>query len=97
VGFILGQHANLAYAGIDTVGEREIDDPEFPSKWDCGLRSPFSQVFEPGTASTRQYQGKRIASQPADKTRTLFSHRSHLHSHARHKYIIVNSNHGQIV
>jgi hypothetical protein len=46
VSFILGENADLAYPGVNAVGEGEIDNPEFPTKRYRRLGTPLGQIFQ---------------------------------------------------
>jgi hypothetical protein len=47
VGFVLGDNAYLTNAGVDAVGQREIDNPELTPEGNGGLGSPFCEVVKP--------------------------------------------------
>ena len=56
VRFVLGDHANPADAGIQAVGEREIDNPEFAAKINSGFGAAVRQVHQSAAPAPRQHQ-----------------------------------------
>ena len=54
VGLVLGRHADAANAGIDRVGQREIDDPALAAEEDCRFRPPVRQLFQPTAPPPRR-------------------------------------------
>src|SRR4029077_18360789 len=52
--------ADAADAGVQAVGEREIDDAEFPAEGDGGLGAPFREWPEARAAAAREHHGERL-------------------------------------
>ena len=61
--FVLGDDANTPDAGVDAIGQREIDDAKFAAEIHRRLGAPVGQLFQTRTASTRQHQGDGAAHQ----------------------------------
>jgi hypothetical protein len=65
---VLGQHGDAADTGVDAVGQREIDDTELATEWDCRLGAPTGQMLESRSAPTSKDEGERVTCQSTDKT-----------------------------
>jgi hypothetical protein len=51
---VLGQDANPANTRIQTVRQREVDDPKFAAKKHSGLCPPIGQLLQPTASTTRE-------------------------------------------
>ena len=65
---VLGQHADPAYARIDAVRQREIDDPELAAEVQRGFGAPVGQLVQPRPMAAGENQRQRVPREPADKT-----------------------------
>jgi len=75
VRLVLRGHTDLADAGIDAVGEREIEDAELAGKGHGRLGAKIGQLLEAGAASAGQDDGEGVARQVADEAHVaLFPH-----------------------
>jgi len=61
---VLGQHTDFADAGIDAIGQREVDDAEFTPEEHSRLCTPPRQFMQARTAPSCQDQGQGIPGQP---------------------------------
>src|SRR6202044_360354 len=76
---VLRHQEDLANAGVDAVGEHEIDDAKLAAERRSRLAAVQRQILEPLTASTGHDHGERAARQSADvapggSARLLFNH-----------------------
>ena len=60
---VLGRDADAADAGIDRVGQREIDDPGLAAEIDRGLGAAIGQFLQAAAASAGQHIGHGVARQ----------------------------------
>src|SRR5699024_1592190 len=67
VRLVLGQHTNLADAGIDTVGQDKVDDAVFAAKGHSRLGPPLGQRAQATALAASQHQSQSTACQPADR------------------------------
>jgi hypothetical protein len=74
MGLVLCQHTDTTNAGVDAVGQREIDDPELTAEEDGGFCSPTSQFMQTRATATRQYQGQGITGQSGNMSGVAFEH-----------------------
>jgi len=54
---VLGQDANPANTGIQTVRQREVDNPELAAEKHCRLCPPIRQLLQPAATTTGEDQG----------------------------------------
>jgi hypothetical protein len=79
VSLILGQDTDASDAGIHTVREGKIDDPELASKGHRGFRPPAGEILQPIAPPPREDQGKCIAREAANESRAFpIGHNFHL-------------------
>jgi hypothetical protein len=69
VRLVLGGDADLADAGIDAVGQREIEDAELAGERHRRLGAEVGQLLEPAAAATGEDDGESVARQVADEAR----------------------------
>ncbi|MNQ60437.1 hypothetical protein D3C85_747160 [compost metagenome] len=60
VGLVLGDHTHPANAGVDAVGEHEIDDAELAAEMDGGLGAIVGQLLQATTTSPCEHQGHTL-------------------------------------
>ncbi len=60
VGLVLGHHTHPADAGVDAVGEHEVDDTEFAAKVDGGLGAVIGQLLQAAAPSPCEHQGHTL-------------------------------------
>jgi|SRR5687768_9347228 hypothetical protein len=65
---VLGCNANPAYAGVNAIGQRKIDDAEFSAKRHRRLGAPVCQLPQAAAAPASQYHRYRIARNLTVKT-----------------------------
>ena len=65
---VLGEHADTADTGVDTVGQWEVDDAELSAEGDRGLGAPVRQRTEPRAATAGEDKRQGFAREPADET-----------------------------
>ena len=58
MGLVLGQHPDAADAGIDAVGQGEVDDAELAGEGNGRFGVPVGQVHQARAAPARQDQGQ---------------------------------------
>ena len=63
VGTVLRGHGHAADAGIQRVGEREIDDAQLGAEIDRGLGTPIGQFHQPAAAAAGQHEGHGLPGQ----------------------------------
>ena len=63
VALVLGQYADAADAGVETVGERKIDDAELAAEIDGRLGATVGEVHQPTAPTTRQDERHRTVRQ----------------------------------
>jgi hypothetical protein len=63
VRLVLRRHADAADAGIERVGQREIDDARLAAEIDGGLGAPVGQFLQAAAAPARQHIGHGVARQ----------------------------------
>ena len=68
---ILGQHADGLDAGIDAVGQREVDDAVFAAVGNGRLCDVFGEDAEPAALSAGEQHGKAFCFLRADEHRRL--------------------------
>ena len=61
--FVLGDDANPPDAGVDAVGQREIDDAEFATEIHRRFGATVGELFQTRATSTGQHQGDGAAHQ----------------------------------
>jgi hypothetical protein len=54
----LGDHADAAHAGVQAVGQREIDDAELAAEVDRRLGATVRQGVQARAATAREHQAK---------------------------------------
>ena len=59
VRLVLGRDADAADAGIERVGQREIDDPGLAAEVDRGLGAPFGQFEQAAALAAGEHIGHR--------------------------------------
>jgi hypothetical protein len=65
LGLVLGEDRDLADAGVDAVGEHEIDNAELAAEGGRRLAAVLGQVTQPLAAPARHDDGKRAAREAA--------------------------------
>ena len=65
VRLVLGGDADPADAGVERVGQREVDDPRLAAEIDRGLGAPVGQLVEARAAAAGQHIGHGVARQGA--------------------------------
>ena len=60
---VLGRHADAANAGIQRVGQREVDDARLAAEIDRGLGAPVGQFLQPAAAPAGQHIGHGVTRQ----------------------------------
>jgi hypothetical protein len=65
---VLGQHRDLADAGIHAVREHEVDDAEFAAERGGGLAAIFGELLEPLPAAAGHDHGHGAARESAQVT-----------------------------
>ena len=50
MGFVLSENEDLPDSGIDTIGQRKVNDPEFAAKRRGGFCPDFGEIPQPRTA-----------------------------------------------
>ena len=65
VRLVLGGDADAADAGVERVGEREVDDPGLAAEIDRGLGAAVGQLPQPRAAAAGEHEGERVAAEPA--------------------------------
>ena len=65
VGLVLGRHADAADAGVDRVGQREIDDPALAAEVHRRLRPPVRQLLQTPAPPPGEDESHRLAGQRA--------------------------------
>ncbi|MNG11849.1 hypothetical protein D3C84_954180 [compost metagenome] len=60
MGLVLGDHTHPANAGVDAVGEHEIDDAELAAEMDGGLGAIVGQLLQATTTSPCEHQGHTL-------------------------------------
>jgi hypothetical protein len=68
VRLVLGQHRDLADAGVDAVRQREVDDAELAAERGRRLATVLGEVPQPLAAAAGHDHGKRPAGQSAEVT-----------------------------
>ncbi len=63
VGFVLGHHSDPANAGVDAVGEYEVDDAELAAEVYCRFRPVVRQLFEATAPPSCENQGHGLVQQ----------------------------------
>jgi hypothetical protein len=58
---VLRRDRHLADAGIQRVGQREIDDPRLAAEIDRRLGAPVGQFLQPAAAPARQHEGHGLS------------------------------------
>ena len=61
VRLVLGRDGDAADAGIERIGQREIDDARLAAEIDRGLGAPIRQLHQPGAAPAGEHIGHRVA------------------------------------
>ena len=61
MGLVLGGHTNAANAGIEGVGQGEVNDAGLAAEIDGGLRAAIRQLLEAASATTGQHIGHGVA------------------------------------
>jgi len=57
---VLRDDANTADAGVETVGQREIDDAELAAEWHGRLGAPVGQLVQPAAPPAGEDEGNCI-------------------------------------
>ena len=70
VRLVLGDDTDAANAGIDAIGQREIDDAELAAERHGRLGAPVGQRFQAAAAPTGENQRHGVFGQQTDKTRS---------------------------
>ena len=61
VRLVLGGDPDPADAGVERVGEREVDDPGGSAEMDRGLGPPVGELLQPGAPPARQHERHRVS------------------------------------
>lgn len=69
LGLVLRCHADAPHAGVDTVGQREIDDAKFAAERHGRLGTPVGQALQATAPPARQHHGKGVTRELADVAR----------------------------
>ena len=65
VGLVLRRHADAADAGVERVGEREVDDPGGAAEVHRRLGAAVGQLPQPRAAAAGQHERQRVAREAA--------------------------------
>ena len=63
VRLVLRRHRDAADAGVERVGQREIDDARLAAEIDGGLGAPVGQLHQPAAAPAREHIGHGVTRQ----------------------------------
>ncbi|MNZ99374.1 hypothetical protein D3C78_1186940 [compost metagenome] len=63
VGLVLGHHTHPADAGVDAVGEDEVDDAELAAEMNRRLGAVVGQLLQAAAASPCEHQGHTLVQQ----------------------------------
>ena len=68
---VLREYADATNAGVDAVGEREIDDAELAAERHRRFGVPSGQILQPRAAAAGEDKRERFLGQPSDKARVV--------------------------
>jgi hypothetical protein len=70
---LAGDDADAPDARVDAVGQRKIDDPEFPAERHRGFGAPVRELLEAAAAPAGEHHGVSVAGQNADEAGVRFA------------------------
>src|SRR5690554_1730632 len=67
MGLVLGNDPHLGNAGVNTVRQRKINNPEFSAEGHRRFGAPLGEIMEPGTTPARKNQSESLPCKTADE------------------------------